>query len=57
MLSLCLAYDGISEWQMLRLSQGMLEKYISGAHIQVDQRQSYACNMIVAYGGHCQYGI
>jgi len=57
MLSLCLVYDGISEWQMLRLSQGMLETYISGAHIQVDQRQSYACNMIVAYGGHCDYGI
>jgi len=35
----------------------MLETYISGAHIQVDQWQSYACNMIVAYGGHCDYGI
>ena len=25
--------------------------------IQVDQRQSHACNVIVAYDGHCDYGI
>ena len=44
MLSLCLVCDRISEQQMLNYVQGMLETYISGAHIQVDPWQSHACN-------------
>jgi len=47
----------VANVEIIHYVQGILETYISGAHIQVDQRQSHACNMIVAYGSHCDYGI
>ena len=47
----------VANVEIIHYVQGMLETYISGAHIQVDQRQSHAWNIIVAYGGHCDYGI
>jgi len=57
MLSLCLVDIWSANVEIIHYVQGMLKTYISGAHIQVDQWHSHACNMIRAYSGHCDYGI
>ena len=39
--------------EIIHYVQGMLETYISGAHTS----WPHPCNMIVAYGDHCDYAI
>ena len=50
--SACLV-NGISEQQMMRLSTMYMESYIHFRYTYVDQQQSHAYNMRVAYSGHC----